>query len=636
MRIALIGQPNCGKSTLFNQVAGYKAETGNFSGTTVEYTSSNVRVLGDVIELVDLPGTYSLSGANPAESVVFEYLATHSVDGIINVMDASHLSYSLELTIELLELQCPMVVALNMIDEATRLGMKIDVKELSHELGVPVLPMIASRGRGIRDVFVQALHEAEGKRIPDRIMLSNDIEAYIQQLNPFLEKNKGPLSSELLGIKLIEGDERYLKKLGFDADSDTSLALIKIHEDIFNKKGQDPVWVLSGERHTIATKIANKIFVQEEHEIKLRDKIDDVLLHPFWGYLTLGIILLLFFQFVYHFGTILEEPLLGLFDLLTNQITNRYGNGLIPQLLDGLFQGVAGGVAIVLPYLIPFLIGLGLLEDIGYLPRVAFLMDALMHRMGLHGKAVVPFILGYGCNVPAVMSTRIMEDKRDQYIAAALATLIPCAARLSVVFGLVAFYLGPNLALAIYLFNILVIGITAKILSNLLPEKTPGLILEIPAYRLPTIRTLTSKVWFRIREFVIEAWPVLIIGSMVLSFLNYFNMAAVVNYTVRPLSWLLGLPKEVGVPLIFGILRKELTLVMLRQALNTSDISLVLSSVQMITFAVFVVFYVPCLATLVVLRKELGTKMMLSIALMTVLIATIAALFARVVSLLLL
>jgi ferrous iron transport protein B len=256
-------------------------------------------------------------------------------------------------------------------------------------------------------------------------------------------------------------------------------------------------------------------------------------------------------------------------------------------------------------------------------------MDALMHRMGLHGKAIVPFILGYGCNVPAVMSTRMLEDRRDRYLASALATLVPCAARLAVVFGLVAFYLGPTVALWIYLFNLFVIAITGRIISALLPEDTPGMILEMPVYRVPTLRTVVHKAWFRAKEFIIEAWPILIIGSIVLSILNYFDLARVINVLVLPITWLLGLPQEVGVPLIFGILRKELSLIMLRQALNVSDFSQGLTSIQMITFTVFVVFYVPCLATLAMLKRELGKKDMLSIAGLTVLIAMVAAMVAR-------
>jgi ferrous iron transport protein B len=298
-------------------------------------------------------------------------------------------------------------------------------------------------------------------------------------------------------------------------------------------------------------------------------------------------------------------------------------------------QGIAAGVAIVLPYLLPFLFGLGLLEDLGYLPRVAFLMDALMHRIGLHGKAIVPFILGYGCNVPAVMSTRMLEEPRDRYLAAALATLVPCAARLAVVFGLVAFYLGPLPAFALYLFNLLVIAATGRILSNMMPEDTPGLILEMPPYRLPTFRNVMSKAWFRVREFVVEAWPLLIAGSAILAALNYFNITPLFNLLVRPLTWIMGLPSEVGVPLIFGILRKELSLVMLGQALGTTDFSAALSAAQMVTFAAFVMFYLPCLATLAALRRELGRRAMLVISALTVVIALLASLFARFVSVLL-
>jgi ferrous iron transport protein B len=305
---------------------------------------------------------------------------------------------------------------------------------------------------------------------------------------------------------------------------------------------------------------------------------------------------------------------------------------LLTEILVGVIQGIAGGVAIVLPYLLPFLIGLSFLEDIGYLPRLAFLMDALMTRIGLHGKAIVPFILGYGCNVPAVMSTRMLENRRDQFLAAMMATLVPCAARLAVVFGLVAFYLGPSLALGIYLFNLFVIALTGRILSRMIPEDSAGMILEMPVYRLPTLKTLLHKTWFRAREFIFEAWPLLIVGSVVLALLQFFAISNWFNTLARPVTWLLGLPAEVGVPLIFGILRKELSLVMLQQALGVTDFSQVLTPTQMITFSVFVVFYVPCLATLAAIRRELGKRDMLLIASLTVVIAMIAALFARGIS----
>ncbi len=567
MRVALIGQPNCGKSTLFNQVAGYKAETGNFSGTTVTFTESRVRVGGEVIELVDLPGAYSLREGSPAEREAAHYLDSNNVDVIVNVADASHLALGLELTLELLPLNKPLILALNMMDEATRLGLCVDGEGLSAELGIPVLPLVASKGRGVKGVFLKALE---------------------------------------MGRK--EAPVRNYKEAGGAMT-----------------------------RHVQAGELATRFVAHGERHFTWRDSLDDVLLHSFWGYVILLVVLLGFFQAVYGMGKLIEPPLLTLFDVLTKGVLMPFGNGtFLSEIVLGVMQGIAAGVAIVLPYLLPFLFGLGVLEDIGYLPRVAFLMDALMHRIGLHGKAIVPFILGYGCNVPAIMSTRTLDEPRDRYLAAALATLVPCAARLAVVFGLVAFYLGPLPAFALYLFNLLVIAVTGRILSGLMPEDTPGLILEMPAYRVPTLKNVFNKAWFRVREFIVEAWPLLIAGSAVLAALNYFHAAAVFNWLTRPLTWSLGLPAEVGVPLIFGILRKELSLVMLSQALGTVNFASALTRVQMVTYATFVMFYLPCLATLSVLKRELGTRAMLAISALTVAVALLAALFVRGVSLLIL
>jgi len=554
MRVALIGQPNCGKSTLFNQVAGYKAETGNFSGTTVNFTESRVRVAGQVIELVDLPGAYTLDGGSPAELEAARYLTSQNVDVIINVADATHLSAALDLTFELLLLNKPVILALNMLDEATRLGLHINGEGLSRELNIPVLPLVASKGRGVKRVFLKSL---EADRQKDVITFPE-------------------LSAQ--------------------------------------------------DRHTRAQEISHKFVKQGERTLNLRDRLDDILLHPVWGYVILLFVLFLFFQAVYGIGKITEPPLLALFDSLTNSALSPFPSStLASEIILGVMQGIAGGVAIVFPYLLPFLLGLGVLEDIGYLPRIAFLMDALMYRIGLHGKAIVPFILGYGCNVPAVMSTRTLEEPRDRYLAAALATLVPCAARLAVVFGLVAFYLGPLAASGLYLFNLLIIALTGRILSNMMPQDTPGLIMEVPPYRVPTLKNVTSKAWFRMREFVVEAWPVLIAGSAILAVLNYFDFADLFNGLVRPVTWVMGLPSEVGIPLIFGILRKELSLVMLSQALGTVNFDSALTTTQMAVYATFVMFYIPCLATLAVLKRELGIRAMLYISALTVIVALFAA-----------
>jgi ferrous iron transport protein B len=464
---------------------------------------------------------------------------------------------------KVLRVGLPVVVALNMLDEAARRGLKLDGPGLGGRLGVPVLPLVASKGRGVRNLF------------------------------------------------LVARDTAMQRKIAEVGTSEVSSAR---------------------ERHALAEGLAAEFSHQGERYLTLRDRLDDILLHPVLGYLALVAVLLAFFQLVYGLGRLVEPPLLALFLSLAERVGSLFVEGSLAQVLVlGLVQGVAAGVAIVLPYLVPFLLGLALLEDLGYLPRVAFLMDSLMHRIGLHGKAVVPFILGYGCNVPAVMATRTLEEPRDRYLAAALATLVPCAARVSVVFGLVAFYMGPLAAMALYLFNLLVIALTGRVLSNLMPEDTPGLILEMPPYRAPTLRAVVNKAWFRTREFAVEAMPALIIGSAVLALLEFFRLATFFDALVRPLTWLLGLPAAAGVPLIFGVLRKELSLIMLGQALGTTDFGSVLTSVQMFVYSVFVVFYIPCIATLSALRRELGSRAMLVIAGTTILIATVAAFAARLV-----
>ncbi len=632
MRFALVGQPNCGKSTLFNQVAGYKAETGNFSGTTVTYTESKVRVLGEVIELVDLPGTYTLTASNPAEQEVLRYLSFNPVDVVINVLDASHLAQSLNLSMEVLELGRPTVLALNMMDEAARFGMTINGPKLQELLGVPVLPLVASRGRGVRAVFTTALQQARQGEIPPRPKYSRDLERHICSLADQIEGGVGSLGPESVAIKLLEGSEKLWARQA-DILPDLREEIEQAQESIEEQRGHTPLWAFDTERKGLASRLTNQVVTQGERRVTFRDRLDDILLHPVWGYVALIAILWAFFRLVYSVGSLLEGPLLTAFDTLALWLSNIVSlDTFWGELLNGTVQGIAGGVAIVLPYLVPFLLGMGFLEDVGYLSRLAFLMDALMHRLGLHGKAIVPFILGYGCNVPAVMSTRVLEERQDRFLAATIASLVPCAARISVVFGLVAFYLGPRLAALIYLFNLIVIALVGRLMSLVMTEKTPGLIIEIPVYRLPTLKTVFHKTWFRAREFIVDAWPLLIIGSIVLEVFNRFNISRWLNLALRPFTWLLGLPSAVGIPLIFGVLRKELSLIMLRQALDVTDFSQALSPVQMITFTVFIVFYLPCVATLMALRRELGGKDAARIAGLTVVVAMVTALMARGVS----
>jgi ferrous iron transport protein B len=342
-------------------------------------------------------------------------------------------------------------------------------------------------------------------------------------------------------------------------------------------------------------------------------------MHPVWGYLALAAVLLAFFYAVFGLGRFVETPLVALFGRLDAWLRASLPPGSLSLiLLSGVLEGLAGGIAIVLPYLVPFLTGMALLEDLGYVPRVAFLMDALMHRIGLHGKAVIPFVLGYGCSVPAVMAARMMESPRDRYVTAFLASFIPCAARTTIVFAVVGYFVGPLAALGFYLLNLVVVAAAGRLMLRVLPEASPGLILEIPPYRRPDGRAILGKLWFRLREFIVVAWPILIVGSVVLSLLEHFELAGAVNGALAPItSVLLGLPPQIGVSLVFGILRKELTIVMLAQALGTTDFAAALTTGQMCVYTAFALFYVPCLATLATLRAVIGTRAMLIVAVLT-------------------
>jgi ferrous iron transport protein B len=391
--------------------------------------------------------------------------------------------------------------------------------------------------------------------------------------------------------------------------------------------------VISSERHALTMNLFEKVSTLIHPPQKdIRNAIDHWVMHRFFGYLILAGVFYGFFNFIFRIGGYIEEPLMALFEQWIGGLEGFFGNGSLSLFLSkGVLQGIAGGIAIVLPYLVPFLIGLSILEDIGYLPRVAFLMDVFMHRIGLHGKSIIPFILGYGCSVPAVMAARILEFPQHRFVVSILATMIPCAARITIIFGLVAFFISPNAALAIFALNILVVAISGKILSILFPEPgSLGLILEIPAYQLPPLQNTLRKSWYRIKEFIVIAWPLLIIGSALLALMEYGKADLYLNRFFSPLTRLLGLPVSVGTTLVFGLLRKELSLIMLTQALGTTQVLTVMTKTQIMVFTVFVTFYIPCLATIAALWREIGRKGALLAILSTLSVAVILALATRV------
>jgi len=632
MKFVLAGQPNSGKSTIFNAVAGYRSATANFPGSSVSYTISRALIQGREVDVVDLPGVYSLTSSDPVAGEGESYLLGGDYDLIIDVVDASRLGRSLELTLQLLELRRPMIVALNMLDEAERRGISIDVAGLQRELGVPVVGTIARRGKGLRELFRTALRHAHvGSPAPAK-SLDREIEQALESVSSALQGAgvETGVPARFAASKLIEGDRHFSSRVfgwypGLEATVAAAVsALERAH-------GWSADQIVSGGRHAVAHSIEERMSIHGSPSLGWREWLDRLLLGPWTGGPLMVAILAAMFWIVFGIGQRIEGPLVEVFDQASAMVIGRLEPGsLLATLVHGVLMGLAGGVAIVLPYLIPFLLGLAILEDTGYLPRLAYILDSLMHRIGLHGKSVLPLILGYGCSVPAIMSTRILESRRDRRITGALAAFIPCSARSVVIFGLVAAYLGPLWALLVYLLNLGVVVVLGSILSRRMRGRSPGLILEIPELSVPHARTLAAKTWLTMREFITIAWPLLVASSVVLGLLEWFHAHDDINAILSPLTvTTLGLPSAVGMTLIFGVLRKELTLVMLVQALGTADVGSAMTAAQLVTFTLFVVFYVPCVATLAVMAREMGWRDTAWIAGLTIVIATTIAFAGR-------
>ena len=573
-------------------------------------TRSRVRVNGSAVELVDLPGVYSLTATSPVERAARDFLLGGNADVIINVVDAALLSRGLELTLELLDLGIPVVVCLNMADEARRRGMTISAETLSHSLGVPVVETVASRGTGVAQLFSQALKSSQAPHPPQTLVWPEGVERAIERLEIGLAanaKNRSPAApSRFVAVKLLEGDEEALAQ----ASPAARELAAPLRHHLAEASGESADLVMMTERRRRAERLAAESTTFGHPRTDFRAALDRLLTHPLFGYVFLVLILVGFFWAVFGIGAWLERELLALLGSAFQPVGASLGSGtMVSALVRSLWDGFVGGATIVLPYLLPFLFGLALLEDAGYLPRVAYLLDGLLHRIGLHGTSVVPIMLGYGCSVPACLSTRVLPSRRDRFLASVLATLVPCSARSTVIFALAAFYLGPAWALAIFAFNALVVFFSGWLLARLWPEVSIGMILEVPRYQWPSLRMTSRKVWLRLREFVVVSWPLLILGSGILGLAEFWHADRYINSGLSPLMSLLGLPAAVGVTLIFGVLRKELSMVMLVQALGTTNIHSVLTSTQILTFTVFLTFYIPCLATLAAMAREIGKKL---------------------------
>jgi ferrous iron transport protein B len=504
-----------------------------------------------------------------------------------------------------------MVVCLNMMDEAQRKGMEINTSRLEELLGVPVRTAVAVVGTGIDEVFRQAIRVAAGVVPTVEPRYDNEVEQAISRLlaaYPEPLRKALPLSDRFVTLRLLEKDEDFEKKAQVASPDFLARATEERHR-LAEREGRAEALTLGSHRHSLVLDLYEKV-VRHRHGNVLgtREKVDRFIIHPIGGALTVVGSLLITFFLAFFLGNFIAGLVDVPFGTLRASI-QAMPKGMGPAVLIGLFEGVVAGAGIVLPYLVPLLVLLAIFEDTGLLPRIAFMVDGILHRVGLHGSSVVPLILGFGCNVPSIMATRTLENPRDRFVTMMVAPFVTCSARSVVIIALAGKYLGVLATVALYLCGGLMSMAVSYSLTRSKKRKSLGVIMEVPPLRQPYPKIVARKVWLRLREFVMVAWPVLILSSLALSLLSYAGADATINGLLAPLTTsVLHLPVAVGIPLFLGLFRKELTLIMLGAALGTEAIGTVLSTGQILVLVVFTMLYVPCIATLAAQWREGGWR----------------------------
>ncbi|MBS7639481.1 MAG: ferrous iron transport protein B [Candidatus Bathyarchaeia archaeon] len=627
LRIALAGNANVGKSVIFNQLTGLHQHIGNWPGKTVEKAEGTLHFRGYTIDVIDLPGIYSLSTFSLEELISREYIAAEKPDLVINVVDASALERNLFFTLQLIELEAPLIMALNQIDMAEKKGIKIDHKKLEEVLGIPVVPTIAVRGKGIYELLNKAIETIE-KGVPraNVIKYGVEIEERIEKLIEELKGAQLKYPVRWVAIKLLEGDEQVEREIRKISPRALKLAE-KLASEIERIHGHPCPTVITSERYEAAGRIAREVQrVLPGIKPLISERIHDLTTHKILGYPIMVLVVLGALQAIFTFGGFTSEILGTLLYSYKPLFESILGLGPLKVIVwGGLMEGLIANITIALPYLIPFYLILYILEDSGYLARAAFLMDTIMHKIGLHGKAFIPIMLGYGCNVPACLGCRIMETERERLLTGFVVTLIPCAARTAVILGLVGSFLGIQWALALYIINLAIVFILGRIAFKMLPGEPTALIMEMPDYKIPHAKTVLKQTWFRLWEFLKISFPLIIASSTIIKLIEMLGFLDSISKALSPITvWWLGLPEITGVILIFGVLRKELTLIMLASLLGTTDFQSILTPLQMFIFALVVMLYIPCVATIAACVREFGWRRALVIALVEILFAILA------------
>ena len=650
MTIGFIGNPNCGKTTLFNAYTGANLKVANWPGVTVEKVEGQIEFQGQSIHLVDLPGTYSLTSYTMEETVSRSFILSDEVDVIINVVDASALERSLYLTLQLLELGKPVVMALNMMDIVEKRGMEIDLHRFPEMLGIPVVPVSARKRRGLDALMHAAIHHKD-QTTPDRLIhehsevthhahdhhsefamvYSDEIEDKIDQIIPELERRYPNLPNyRWHAIKLLESDKEICEKYPVNLPE----ALDRSYEsDVINQK------------YDFIGEIISEVLLHKQRQDVLTEKADAVLTSKIWGIPVFLGIMALTFLLTFTLGDWLKGWLELLIDWLSGAVTNGLAavnaSAMITSLVvDGIIAGV-GTIVTFLPNILILFLCLALLEDSGYMARVAYVMEGIMTHLGLSGKAFIPMLLGFGCTVPAIMASRALENERDRYKVMLVTPFMSCNARLTIYILFAEMFFGDNamvVAYSMYLIGIVVAIVVSAIIHLLDRKKSVNyLMIELPEYKLPDSRTVAIYVWEKVKDYLGKAGTTIFIATIIIWVLLNFgaggyvtdmseSFGAVIGHWIAPFFAPVGLGFwQIAVALIAGISAKEVVVsscAVLFGIVNASspegmvEFSAALGSIgfgslNALCLMVFCLLYIPCTATLATIRRESSTRYML-------------------------
>ncbi len=608
MELLLVGNPNVGKSVVFNRLTGVGVISSNYPGTTVEFMKGEVLIGGRNVTVVDLPGLYSLTSGAEDQLVASRMLVDSTPDLVLVVADATRLEPSIVLISQLIELGFPVLVALNMMDVARKRG-EVDVPALAKILGVPVIPTIALTGEGIDDL-VQAISVFEMKQNKFRVRYDSHIEAYLEVLTRGIGGAELRFPPRGAFIKLLEGDGNFTGGI----TPEMRQKVKRLREEFKTEHDEDMEVHITRDRYGEAGRIISQVVTPIPQQRTWGQRLSDLTLRPSTGIPILLMMLAGVLLTIIIVGGFLEKTLIDLYtDLVGNffvDLGEGIGGVLGPALASGLDLSIQAMLALVIPYIMLFYIILALLEDSGYLPRVVVLLDSLMHKVGLHGQALIPMLVGMGCNVPAILATRVIESRREKLIIATIIVMaVPCSAQMAIIVGTVGNFGGFIYVAAILLILLALVLLLALLLHKAIKFEPGSLMIEIPDLAVPMGRNVMQKTTLRVKEFFFIAFPILLVGSLVLETLSAYG---VLQSLVDPLAFFttgfLGLPAVIIIALIFGILRKEMSYQLLIVLFGTADLASVMTVNQFFIFALIMATFMPCMSTLAAMIKEYGVK----------------------------